>query len=121
MRNNLSRLRWSRILRMVLFCVTTGLLGWSCVVKPGISSPHATPLFMTFDKGGDRTVCCGVALPADGSTVVVGRVDTIAGKSWAWAAKVLRSGAVAWERDWSALPESSGFSAVTEIADDAVI
>jgi hypothetical protein len=104
---------------LIVALVTTGLV-WGCAGRQGAQESTAMPILLTFERG-DRVACCGVALPNDGSVVAVGRVDTVAGKSWAWVAKVLRSGVLAWERDWSAENDSTAFYAATEVAGGAVI
>lgn len=99
--------------------IAAGLM-WGCAGSPDSRELKAPSGFVTFERG-DRVACCGVALPDDGSVVVVGRVDSIAGKSSAWAAKILRGGEVAWER--APLPDgdSTSLYGVTEIAGAAVI
>ena len=110
---------WQGVSLSIIALITTSLL-WGCAGSKSTQESTATPVFLTFERG-DRVACCGVALPTDGSVVVVGRVDTVAGKSWAWVAKVLRTGVLAWELDWSSENDSTGFYAATEVAGGAVI
>ena len=110
---------WRGVSLTIIALITTGLV-WGCAGSQSAQESTAIPVFLTFERG-DRVACCGVALPNDGSVVVVGRVDTVAGKSWAWVAKVLRSGVLAWELDWSSETDSTGFYAATEVAGGAVI
>ena len=110
---------WRGVLPSIVALITTGLV-WGCAGSQSAQESTAIPVFLTFERG-DRVACCGVALPNDESVVVVGRVDTVAGKSWAWVAKVLRRGVLAWERDWSSENDSTGFYAATEVAGGAVI
>src|SRR5215510_3387994 len=92
---------WHQRSGAAAFLVTAGLV-WGCG-SSSVTVVKRAPLFVLFEKG-DRLGCCGLALPKDGSAVVVARVDTIAGRSWAWAAKLLPRGEVAWEREWSPTP-----------------
>jgi len=57
----------------------------------------------------------------DGSVVVVGRADTIAGRGWGWAARISQDGTLLWERDWSSLGKSSALFAATAVADGGVV
>lgn len=99
-----------------------GLLLWGCAGSSAPPESKPAPFFLTFAKG-DRLACCGVALPDDGSVVVVGRAETAAGPSWPWAAKIDRAGTVAWERELprSSVADGSGFTAAAEVPGGAVI
>jgi hypothetical protein len=77
---------------------------------------------MTFAKGY-RAMAMGLAFLTDGSIIVVGRADTLAGRSWAWAARVSADGSLLWDRDWTSLSNVSALFAATATtgADGAVI
>jgi hypothetical protein len=87
------------------------LLGVVATVAQAGCAGHArlpehvpSPFFVTFEKG-ERTACCGLTLTSDGGIVVLGRADTIRGRSWAWVTKFSGAGSVEWEQEWSSSPE----------------
>src|SRR5580765_8512955 len=99
----------------VTMCLIAAGLIWGCSSRSLPTPSRQAPLFAIFERG-DRLACCGLALPGDGTVVIVGRADSLSGRSWAWAAKVASSGLVAWEREWSSAPHFLGFYSATEIA-----
>jgi hypothetical protein len=58
----------------------------------------------------------------DGEVVIVGRADTVAGKSWAWVSKLSRTGVAEWSRDWAQSPgDYSDLFSVIETTGGAIV
>ncbi len=105
---------------LVLLTVLGVVLAAGCVDKGRQTPLAAAPVSMTFAKGA-RAIAMGLALVEDGSIVVVGRADTLDGRSWAWAARVSLTGALVWDRDWMSLSDVSALFAATPSTDGGVI
>lgn len=107
---------WRRLLLAVMVAVAEA----GCAASPMLPAQAPAPFFITFEKG-ERAACCGLALVGEGGVVVVGRADTVAGRSWAWASKFSRLGSTEWELDWSSSRENSDLFAAAAVDRGAVI
>jgi hypothetical protein len=66
--------------RALTLCLAGGL-AWGCGGGPVSREMEAVSAFVSFEREGGRVACCAVALPSDGSVVVAGRLDPLAGDS----------------------------------------
>jgi len=113
----MSKKRWRTLLVGMAAAVVAEV---GCSGNARLTEQVPVPFFVTFEKG-ERTACCGLALTKDGGLAVVGRADTVVGRSWAWVSKFSRLGSIEWEREWSRSPEYSDLTAVTEVDDGAIV